>query len=369
MKTAGMLATIPSPTQGVWHVGPFPLRAYAFCILASIAVAVVITQRRWKARGGDPAAVLDIATWAVPFGVIGGRIYHVLTSPEAYFGTGGEPIKALYIWEGGLGIWGAIVLGGVGAYIACRRAGIVFPAFADAVAPGIIAAQAVGRWGNWFNNELYGKATDLPWGLQIHEWDSSRGEAARDASGHPIVVGTFHPTFLYESIWDLAGFFFLLRADRKYKLGHGRVFALYCCVYTAGRVWIEALRIDPAEHILGLRLNVWTSMIVFVGGLLYLVLSLQFRPGREKVVQRRLPEESTSTSNPSITSVDSDDIGHPVDVRASSAHNEEAPATAKATGLSDSGGSPGLASTTPGVTGSRDKDVGGRSDPESPPSP
>ena len=351
-----MLATIPSPAQGVWHIGPFPLRAYAFCILAGILVAVLITQRRWKARGGHASSVLDVATWAVPFGVIGGRIYHVFTSPEAYFGANGDPVKALYIWEGGLGIWGAIALGGLGAYIACRRAGLVFPAFADAVAPGIIAAQAVGRWGNWFNNELYGKATDMPWGLEIHEWDSSRGEAARDAAGQPIVTGIFQPTFLYESIWDLAGFFFLLHADRKYKLGHGRVFALYCCVYTAGRVWIEALRIDPAEHILSLRLNVWTSIIVFTGGLIYLLLSLHLRPGREQAVQRRMAANgTTSTTRTSSTAMhpdiegDTQDPGDP---------------TRSAPGESGPSGHPGrdgpsstLMSAATGITASHDIDV------------
>ncbi len=293
-----MRASIPSPSQGVWHLGPFPLRGYALCILTGIVIAVAISQRRWRARGGDPSAVLDVATWAVPFGVIGGRVYHVITSPEAYFGSGGKPIKALYIWEGGLGIWGAVLLGGVGAYIGCRRAGLLFPPFADAVAPGIIAAQAMGRWGNWFNNELYGRPTSQPWGLQIHEWDSARGHAVQDSHGHPIVLGTFQPTFLYESIWDLAGFFVLVWADRRYKLGHGRVFALYCCVYTAGRVWIEALRIDPAEHILGLRLNVWTSIVVFLAGLIYLVASQLLRPGREVVLQRGLAAGGPSATVP-----------------------------------------------------------------------
>ena len=160
-----ILATIPSPTQGVWNLGPLPIRAYALCIVAGIVAAIQLTERRWLARGGAPGDVLDIAVWAVPFGIVGGRIYHVITSPQAYFGAHGHPLRAFAIWEGGLGIWGAIALGGVGAWIACRRRGIPLPAFADALAPGLLVAQAIGRLGNWFNNELYGGPTHLPWAL------------------------------------------------------------------------------------------------------------------------------------------------------------------------------------------------------------
>ena len=283
------LATIPSPTEGVWHLGPIPLRGYALCILLGIFVAVIVGERRMRARGAKPGVVTDIATWAVPFGVIGGRIYHVITSPEAYFGAGGHPWRALAIWEGGLGIWGAISLGGVGAWIGCRRAGIKTPPFADAVAPGLLLAQAVGRWGNWFNNELYGRATDLPWGLKIYEWDTSAGEAVRDSAGHPIVLGTFHPAFLYEFLWNIAAAALIVWLDRRFRLGHGRVFALYMMTYTIGRAWIESLRIDPANHILGLRLNLWTSGLVFLAGLIYFVVSARLRPGRETSVLRERP--------------------------------------------------------------------------------
>jgi prolipoprotein diacylglyceryl transferase len=302
------LATIPSPAQGVWHLGPVPLRAYALCILVGIAVAILITQRRWKARGGDPVIVIDIATWAVPFGVVGGRIYHVITSPEAYFGKGGDPIKALYIWQGGLGIWGAVVLGGVGAWIGCRRSGVKLPAFADAVAPGIVVAQAIGRVGNWFNNELYGRATDLPWGLQIHEWNTATGEAARDNAGNPEVLGYYHPAFLYESLWDIFTAIILIVADRRWKLGHGRVFALYIAVYSIGRGWIETLRIDEANHILGLRLNVWTAIVVFVGGLTYFIVSARRRPGRETEVNRVGKNALETTSGDADGSSDSPDV-------------------------------------------------------------
>jgi prolipoprotein diacylglyceryl transferase len=261
------LAALPSPTQGVWELGPLPIRAYALCIVAGIIAAVVLTEKRWIARGGAPGDVLDIAVWAVPFGIVGGRIYHVISSPRPYFGEGGDPLKALAIWEGGLGIWGAIAFGGVGAWIACRRRGIPLPAFADALAPGLLVAQAIGRLGNWFNNELYGGATDLPWALTIYEW--SNGRAGLDAAGEPVVLGTFHPTFLYELLWNLAAAALVVWADRRFRLGHGRAFALYVVSYCAGRLWIELLRTDPAETFFGVRLNVFTSIIVGLGALAY----------------------------------------------------------------------------------------------------
>ena len=224
-----VLAAIPSPTQGVWELGPLPLRAYALCIVAGIVAAVLITEKRWVARGGAPGDVLDIAVWAVPFGIIGGRIYHVISSPRAYFGEGGDPLRAFAIWEGGLGIWGAIAFGGVGAWIACRRRGIPLPAFADALAPGLLVAQAIGRLGNWFNNELYGGPTDLPWALTIYEWDGGRAVARRRRRAGRR-SGTFHPTFLYELLWNLAAAALVVWADRRFQLSHGRAFALYVVV-------------------------------------------------------------------------------------------------------------------------------------------
>jgi prolipoprotein diacylglyceryl transferase len=283
--TAVLPAVLPSPTQGVWHLGPLPLRAYALCILAGIVVAIWLGEKRWVARGGRPGEVLDVAAYAVPAGIVGGRLYHVITSPQAYFGEGGDPVKALYIWEGGLGIWGAVVLGGVGAWIGCRRLGIKLPPFADAIAPGIVLAQAIGRLGNWFNNELYGRATDLPWGLRVFDWDAGAGHA-REAAGEPVVLGTYHPAFAYEALWDVGSALVLIWADRRWRMGHGRVFALYVVLYTTGRAWIEALRIDPANHILGLRLNLWTSAVLFLGGVAYLVISARRRPGREADVRR-----------------------------------------------------------------------------------
>ncbi len=264
-----VLAAIPSPTQGVWQLGPLPIRAYALCIVAGIVAAVLLTEKRWVARGGAPGEVLDIAAWAVPFGILGGRLYHVISSPRAYFGEGGDPLRALFIWEGGLGIWGAIALGGVGAWIACRRRGIPLPAFADAVAPGLLVAQAIGRLGNWFNNELYGGPTDLPWALKIYDWDS--GRAVTGADGEPVLLGTFHPTFLYELLWNLAAAALVIWADRRFRLGHGRAFALYVAAYCTGRLWIELLRTDPAETFFGVRLNVFTSIVVGLLAVAYFV--------------------------------------------------------------------------------------------------
>ena len=259
------LAAIPSPTQGVWELGPLPIRAYALCIIAGIVAAAVIGERRWVARGGAPGVVMDIAVWAVPFGIIGGRIYHVISSPQAYFGEGGEPLRAFAIWEGGLGIWGAIAFGGLGAWIACRRRGIPLPAFADVIAPGLLVAQAIGRLGNWFNNELYGGPTTLPWGLRVYQWDG--GEAVRDASGQPVALeGLYHPTFLYELLWNLAVAALLVWADRRWRLGHGRVFALYVALYCLGRFWIELLRVDPATMIAGVRINVFVAGLLFLAG-------------------------------------------------------------------------------------------------------
>jgi prolipoprotein diacylglyceryl transferase len=288
------LAAIPSPTRGVWDLGPFPLRGYALCIIAGILVACWLGERRWVARGGKPGDVLDVAVWAVPFGIVGGRLYHVITTPEPYFGKGGDPVRALAIWEGGLGIWGAIALGGLGAWIGCRRRKIPLPAYADALAPGIVLAQGIGRLGNWFNNELYGKATDLPWALTIHCWDASAGHAQTCPGGTTTVLGTFHPTFLYELVWDVLVALLVIWADRRFRLSHGRAFALYVAAYCVGRFWIELLRIDTAEHFLGLRLNVFTSIVVFVGA----VAALFWQRGRPREVINRGGTGSTDGGAP-----------------------------------------------------------------------
>lgn len=260
--------SIPSPEQAVWHLGPVPLRAYALCILAGIVVAAWLTTRRLASRGGPGHLVLDVAMWAVPFGIVGGRLYHVISTPQPYFGPGGNPLNAFSIWEGGLGIWGAIALGALGAWIGCRRVGVDFRAFADALAPGLLIAQAMGRFGNYFNNELYGAPTDLPWGLEIHAWNHAAGRALTDASGQAIVLGTHHPTFLYEALWCLLAAGVLLWWDRppRPQPAPGRVFASYVMLYTAGRLVVETMRIDDANVILGQRINVWTSLLVFAFG-------------------------------------------------------------------------------------------------------
>ena len=281
-------ANIPSPSSGVLQLGPIPLRGYAVMIIIGIAVAIWLGNKRWVERGGLPGQVAEVAIWAIPFGVIGGRLYHVLTDWTAYFGASGRGFWATFaIWQGGLGIWGAIALGGVGAYIGCQRLGISLAPFADAIAPGIVFAQAIGRWGNWFNQELFGKPTTLPWGLEI------------DTAHRPmdyIAYSTFHPTFLYESLACVAIGAFLLWSDKKYVYGHGRLFAVYVALYCSARGVIETMRIDEATHVLGIRLNVFTSLIVGAGALVYYIRSFEKRPGQEIVengviVGERSPQE------------------------------------------------------------------------------
>ncbi|MHA7278052.1 prolipoprotein diacylglyceryl transferase [Arthrobacter sp. Hz1] len=268
---------LPSPTISAIQLGPVTLHFYALCILAGIIAACWLTDRRLTSRGGEPGQVLDVVLWAVPFGIIGGRIYHVITDYQLYFAPGRDPWAALRIWDGGLGIWGAIALGALGAYIGCRRNGVRFSAFADAVAPGLLIAQGIGRWGNWFNNELYGAPSTLPWAVQIHEMDPSAGRATLDSAGNPVVLGYFEPTFLYESLWSLAAAGVLLLIDRRFKPGAGAVFSLYVAFYTAGRFFFELMRSDYANTILGLRVNTWVSGILFITGALAF-LALRRRP-------------------------------------------------------------------------------------------
>lgn len=285
-------ATLPSPTVGVIELGPLTLHAYALCILAGIAAAIWIGDRRMRDRGGEPGLVLDVAMWAVPFGIVGGRLYHVITTPQPYFGDGGHPADALKIWQGGLGIWGAIALGALGAWLGLRKEGVGFLTFADAVAPGVVVAQAIGRWGNWFNNEIHGEETDLPWALEIHRWDSSAGRAVVDAAGEPVVLGTFHPTFLYESLFLLALAILLLVVDRRRRLAPGQVLGLYVAGYPVGRIIIEMMRTDAANTILGLRVNIWTSIVVFVlGVVIYVVCGRRDDRGSETKVS----DSETST--------------------------------------------------------------------------
>ncbi|MDA3655981.1 prolipoprotein diacylglyceryl transferase [Mycobacterium xenopi] len=272
-----ILAYFPSPPRGVWHLGPIPIRAYALFIIVGIVVALLIGDRRWAARGGERGVIYDIALWAVPFGLVGGRLYHLITDWRTYFGSGGAGlVAALRIWDGGLGIWGAVALGGVGAWIGCRRRGIPLPAFADAVAPGIVLAQAIGRLGNYFNQELYGRETTMPWGMEVFYRRDPSGFVdvhSLDGVSTGQLAMVVQPTFLYELLWNVLVFVALIYLDRRFTIGHGRLFALYVAGYCVGRFWVELLRDDPATHIAGIRINSFTSTFVFIGAVVYVMLA------------------------------------------------------------------------------------------------
>ena len=275
--TSTVIAYFPSPPRGVWHLGPVPIRAYALFIIVGIVAALLIGDRRWAARGGERGVIYDIALWAVPFGLIGGRLYHLATDWRTYFGeSGAGPAAALRIWDGGLGIWGAVALGGVGAWIACRRRGIPLPAFGDAIAPGIVLAQAIGRLGNYFNQELFGRETSMPWGLEIFYRRDPAGFVdvhSLDGTSTGQLAMVVQPTFLYELLWNLVVFAVLIYLDRRFTIGHGRLFALYVAGYCVGRFGIELLREDSATHIAGIRINSFTSTFVLIGAVVYLILA------------------------------------------------------------------------------------------------
>ena len=260
---------IPSPSSSALSIGPFTVYYYAICIIIGIAVAIFIGKERYAAMGGNPEDVLEASLWAVPFGIIGGRIYHVISSPQQYFGKSGEPLDALKIWQGGLDIWGAISLGAIGAYLYFRTHSttLEFAKFLDALAPGVVLAQAIGRIGNWFNQELFGKPTELIWGLEI--------QASKRPNGYEQFE-TFHPTFLNELIWCVLVAIILVKLPwllKKIPKRSGDLFAIYVLGYTIGRLWIEALRIDDANKVLGLRVNIWVSAVVIALTSAYLIRS------------------------------------------------------------------------------------------------
>ncbi len=253
-----MFASIPTPSRSEFNIAGMTIHFYALCIVGGIALAIWLGDKRFRRAGGGVNVVADVALVSVPAGIIGGRLYHLATSPDAYFGTGGKPLDAIKIWQGGLGIWGAIALGTLGAWWQFRRLArrgrvgtTTFGNFADALAPGVLLAQALGRFGNWFNGELFGKPTNLPWGLQI------------PLSLRPVGFenfSLFHPTFLYEALWCTFVALLLMRLEGGFLAGQG--FLFYIAAYCLGRFFIESLRIDSAHHVAGLRINEWVSLIV-----------------------------------------------------------------------------------------------------------
>ena len=271
------------------------VRTYALCILAGIIAATIWVNRRLVVKGAEPGIVIDVILWAVPLGLVGARAYHVLTHPTDYFYDGADPWEVVRIWDGGNALFGSIIGGAVGAWIGCRLAGIRFWTFADALAPAMLLAQALGRLGNYFNHELFGLPTDLPWGLQI--------ESTNAAFPVGLADGTlFHPTFLYEMIWNVVGIVFLVTMERQFRLVRrtvlgmsisvpvgdrqprlewGKVWALYLVWYGIGRVWFESIRIDPSEYFLGVRTNVWGAIAAIVVGIVLFVVQSRRHPGTE----------------------------------------------------------------------------------------
>lgn len=297
----------------------FRIHAYAICILLGIVAAVVLANRRLNARGVERWIIIDIAIWAVPAGIIGGRLFHVLTHFSDYFGPGRDPLSFLYIWEGGLAIFGALILGSVGAWIGCRQVGLRFSTFIDAVAPGVLLAQAFGRLGNYFNHELFGMPTSLPWGLQI--------ESSNAAFPKGLPEGTlFHPTFLYEIIWNVLGVVVILLLDRKFTLQWGRVMALYLIWYGTGRSFLESIRVDTSETFFGIRTNVWVAFAAILLGIVIFLVQSKRHLGKEP--SPYLPgREPRSKSD-----VDSDDTWSEDDDDAPAAVTDSDPVTTAATG-------------------------------------
>jgi prolipoprotein diacylglyceryl transferase len=258
----GVLASIPSPSQGVFHVGPFTIHMYGVMLLIAIAACIWLTGRRWVRWGGDWDLVYRVALWGVIAGIIGARLYHDLTSwhqdpaiHEHWWGFAA-------VWQGGLGIWGAIPFGLAAGAFVVKRSGNSVTLFMDAVAPGLLLAQGIGRWGNYWNQELYGKPTSLRWGLEI--------DPAHRVAGYEN-HSTFHPTFLYEFTWDIVGVFVLLWIDRRFKIRRPGLFALYVIWYTTFRTYEEVLRIDPSSHVAGMRINFWVSLGVWIVAVLFFV--------------------------------------------------------------------------------------------------
>lgn len=250
--------SIPSPSVGVWWVGPIPIRAYGILMVCAMALAAWICYRRYVRRRGIGEVAYDSFFFAILFGIVGARAYHVLTHPADFFGEGADPWSVFRVWEGGLAIWGALGLGAIGVIIVLRWNGQRIGPYADSLAPGLLFAQVLGRFGNYMNQEIFGGPTTLPWGLEI--------DAAHLPPGY--AEGTlFHPTFLYEGIWNLTGAFLLLWLDRRFRFKSGQVMSLYLVIYGLGRFWIEDLRLDFSYEFLGIRTNAWTALLVAIAGI------------------------------------------------------------------------------------------------------
>ncbi|ANP72780.1 prolipoprotein diacylglyceryl transferase [Cryobacterium arcticum] len=292
-----MPLSIPSPEWSYFDLGPLRIHAYAICILIGIFAATALTSRRLTKRGGEPGVVLDIILWAVPLGIVGARIFHVLTHPNDYFYDGANLWDVFAVWKGGIAIFGALLGGAVGAYIGCRRSGIRFWSFADALAPGMLLAQAMGRLGNWFNHELFGLPTTLPWGLEI--------EPTNAAYPVGLPAGTlFHPTFLYEIVWNLVGVAVILILERRFRLRWGSAFGVYLIWYGVGRSVFESIRVDPSEIFFGLRTNVWAALFAIVIGLVIILVQSRRHTGIELSPYR--PGREWKPVNPEVESGESD---------------------------------------------------------------
>ncbi|MET0479919.1 MAG: prolipoprotein diacylglyceryl transferase [Mycetocola sp.] len=318
-----MHLSIPSPDISSIQLGNFTIHFYALCILAGIIAAAFLTNHRLTKRGAEPGIVLDIILWAVPFGIVGARIFHVLTHPNDYFYPGADLLRTLYIWEGGIAIFGALIGGAIGAWLGCRMTGIRFWTFADAVAPALLLAQAFGRFGNYFNQELFGIPTTLHWGLEIDE-----SNAAWPVG---LPAGTlFHPTFLYEVIWNLAGVAVILLLERKFRLQWGKALAVYLLWYGVARTVWESIRIDPSEDFLGLRVNVWAALLAILVGLVILFVQSRRHTGLEPspYVHGREWDGSGAGVQSSHTDSDYVDVGEP---------EEPAPASVDAAATSEIG--------------------------------
>lgn len=280
MSWTTVLAVIPSPPWSSIHVGPLQVRAYGLAIAAGVVAAVTIAKRRYEARGGSPDDITNLAVWAVPAGLVGARLYHVVTDFHRF---DDDPLRIFQVWRGGLGIPGGLLAGVAVGVVVARRRQLPVARLLDVAAPAIPVAQAIGRLGNWFNQELFGRPTDLPWALRIDR--EHRPPGLED-------VGTYHPTFLYEALWNLALAALLVRIDRKGSLRPGQLFILYVGGYFLGRLWVEALRIDPATTLFGLRVNVVVSAVVVAVSTIALVVV-----GRRSRPERLSPEVTSSSSS------------------------------------------------------------------------